>query len=168
MKVFDYIKLFFSYYCGNINYIKFKKMAKSTMKVAASMGDSFRTDIKCSHDFIIDQPKAMGGEGLGPNPMEVFLSSLPACICAIGRIIANQKRIKIRGINVEVEGDIDKDFLLGQTTEGRAGFIEIRSMVSIDADLSHEEKEAFLKEIVSRCPIADNIIHTSVVKEMIK
>ncbi len=125
------------------------------------MGDSFRTDIKCSHDFIIDQPPAMGGEGLGPNPMEVFLASLPACICAIGRIIAKQKRIKLRGIDVELEGDIDKDFLLGKTSEGRAGFTEIRTFISIDADLTEEEKEAFLKEITQRCPIADNITHTS-------
>ncbi len=143
-------------------------MAVSTIKVGAKMGDSFRTDIKCSHDFIIDQPQAMGGEGLGPNPMEVFLASLPACICAIGRIIAKQKRIKLRGINVELEGDIDKDFLLGKTSKGRAGFTEIRTFISIDADLTEEEKEAFLKEITQRCPIADNITHTSVVKGVLK
>ncbi len=138
-------------------------MGKSTMKVEAKMGSGFKTDIKCSNDFVIDQPKAMGGEGLGPNPLEVFLSSLPACICAIGRIIANQKRLKVNAINVKVEGDIDKDFLLGQTTEGRAGFTEIRSFIEIDADLSQEEKEAFLQEVVTRCPIADNIINASLV-----
>ncbi len=143
-------------------------MATTTMKIQAKMGDSFRTDVKCSHDFIIDQPQAMGGEDLGPNPMEIFLASLPACICAIGRIISRQKRMKVRGINVEVEGDIDKDFLLGKTTEGRAGFTEIRSFVTIDADLTKEEKEDFLKEIIRRCPIADNITHTTVVKEMVK
>lgn len=143
-------------------------MAISTLKLSAEMGNSFKTDIHCSNDFIIDQPKAMGGEGLGPNPMEIFLSSLPACICAVGRIIAAQKRIKLNGIKVEVEGDLDKDFLMGKTTEGRAGFTEIRSFVEIDADMTKEEKEAFLHEITNRCPIADNMMHTSVVKEIVK
>ena len=142
-------------------------MAISTLKLSASMKSKFKTDVSCSHNFIIDQPKAMGGDGLGPNPMEIFLSSLPACICAIGRIIANQKKIKLNAIDVEVEGDIDKDFLLGKTEEGRAGFTEIRTFVDIDADMSITEKEEFLKEITKSCPIADNMMHTSVIKEKI-
>ena len=113
-------------------------MALSTLKVSAEMGNSFATKINCSHPFVIDQPKIAGGNNEGPNPLEVFLSSLPACICAIGRIIALQRRIELRGIAVELEGDIDKDFLLGKASEGRAGFTEIRTMVSIDADtMSH-------------------------------
>jgi len=123
--------------------------------------------VNCSHSFVIDQPKAGGGNDEGPNPLEIFLSSLPACICAIGRIIANQKRIELRGIDVEVEGDIDKDFLLGKTNEGRAGFTEIRSYVNIDADMTKEEKEEFLQEIAKRCPIADNIKEKSVIKPVV-
>lgn len=142
-------------------------MATSTMKVSAVMGNQFSTQINCSHSFIIDQPKMAGGNDEGPNPLEIFLASLPACICAIGRIIANQRRITLRGINVEVEGDIDKDFLMGKTTEGRAGFTEIRSFVSIDADLTLAEKEAFLNDIATRCPIADNMKFTSTVKPVI-
>ena len=126
------------------------------------MGSSFTTRIDCSHPFVIDQPKAAGGKDEGPNPLEIFLASLPACICAIGRIIANQRRIDLHGMEVEVEGDIDKDFLLGKTANGRAGFTEIKSYVHIDAAMSKEEKESFLKEIAVRCPVADNIKHESV------
>ncbi len=108
-----------------------------------------------------------GGNDEGPNPLEIFLCSLPACICAIGRIIAQQKRIKLHGITVTAEGDIDKDFLLGKTTEGRAGFTEIRSYVDIDADMTTEEKQRFLKEIEVRCPIADNIAKSSVIKPVV-
>ncbi len=143
-------------------------MAISTIKLGASMKKGFKTEIDCSQNFIIDQPKGMGGEDAGPNPLEIFLSSLPACICAIGRVVANQNRIKLRGINVEVEGDIDKDFLMGKTSEGRAGFVEIRTLVDIDADMSLEEKEKYLEEITKRCPIADNMIFTTNVKEKIK
>lgn len=137
-------------------------MTISTIKVGAEMGANFTTQIKCSHSFVIDQPKMAGGNHEGPNPLEIFLSSLPACICAVGRIIATQRKIDLRGIEVQVEGDIDKDFLLGKTIEGRAGFTEIRSFVNIDADMTIAEKEAFLKEIAVRCPIADNIAHSSV------
>lgn len=142
-------------------------MAISTMKVSAEMGTGFSTKINCSHPFIIDQPKTGGGDDEGPNPLEVFLATLPACICTIGRIIAKQKRINLRGIDVAVEGDIDKDFLLGKTQEGRSGFTEIRSFVNIDADMTKEEKDEFLKEIESRCPIADNMAQTTVLKPVV-
>ena len=137
------------------------------MKVSAEMGTGFSTKINCSHPFIIDQPKAGGGDDEGPNPLEVFLATLPACICAIGRIIANQKRINLRGIDVALEADIDKDFLLGKTQEGRSGFTEIRSFVNIDADMTKEEKDEFLKEIELRCPIADNMAQTTVLKPVV-
>ncbi len=142
-------------------------MAISTVKVSASMKDSFRTEIDCSNPFVIDQPKAGGGNNEGPNPLEVFLSSLPACVCALGRIIAMQKRINLRGIEATVEGDIDKDFLMGITKEGRAGFTDIRLSVNIDADMSMEEKQAFFEEIEERCPIADNILNnTKIIAEL--
>jgi len=99
--------------------------------------------------------------------MEIFLASLPACICAIGRIIANQKRLDVRSIDVDVEGSIDKDFLLGKTEDGRAGFTEIVTNVKVDADMTQEEKEAFVEEIERRCPIADNIVTQSTLKTIV-
>ncbi len=96
--------------------------------------------------------------------MEFFLSSLAGCVCAIGRIISNQRKLNVRSINVKLEGDIDKDFLLGVTQEGRAGFEEFRMKVDIDADMTDEEKMNFLNDIAKRCPVADNIKELSVVK----
>lgn len=142
-------------------------MTISTVKLGAKVREGFKTEIECSHNFIIDQPKQGGGQDLGPNPLEIFLSSLPACICAIGRIISNQKRLNVRGIDVKVEGDIDKDFLMGKTDEGRAGFTEIRTYIDVDADMTTGEKQAYIEEIERRCPIADNITNTSSIKAIL-
>lgn len=136
-------------------------MALSTVSATAVMKDSFRTEINCSNPFVIDQPIAGGGKNEGPNPLEVFIATLPACICAIGRIIAMQRGITLRGIEAHAEGDIDKNFLLGKTTEGRAGFVAIRANVKIDADMTEDEKKAFVHEIEKRCPIADNMAGTT-------
>ena len=128
------------------------------------MGSGFRTEIQCSHPFVIDQPKASGGTDEGPNPLEVFLASLPGCISALARIIATQRKIELRGVEVIVEGDIDKDFLLGLTTKGQAGFTEIRTCVKVDADMTEVEKNSYLKEIELRCPISDNMANKSTVE----
>jgi uncharacterized OsmC-like protein len=133
------------------------RMALSTIKVKTEVQQGFETKVSCGHDFVIDQPEAAGGKNAGPNPLDVFLSSLGGCICAVGKIISNQKKLGVRGISVEVNGEIDKDFLLGKTTDGRAGFTEITMLVDVDADMSVEEKQGFISEIQTRCPIADNI-----------
>ena len=136
-------------------------MAK-TLTTTASWNGGMRIDAKAgNHLVIVDQPKGMGGQNEGANPMEYFLISLAGCIGTIGAIIANQERIKLNAINIDIEGDYDPAYLLGKTKEGRAGFTEIRTWVDIDADMTKEEKEAFLARIDARCPISDNMINNT-------
>jgi uncharacterized OsmC-like protein len=142
-------------------------MALSQVSVCCEMKQGFRTEVTASHNFIIDQPKTLGGTDEGANPLEVFLSSLGGCVCAIGRIIAMQRKMDVRAITCKVEGDIDKSVLMGKSKEGRAGFTEIRTYVNIDADMTLEEKQSYLEEIESRCPIADNILHLSTIKPIV-
>jgi uncharacterized OsmC-like protein len=78
--------------------------------------------------------------------------------------VAMQERIELRGFSVEIEGDYDTDFLLGKTQEGRAGFIEIREKVIIDADLTDEEKKSFFEKLHSRCPVTDTILNQTSIK----
>jgi len=110
-----------------------------------------------NHKVIIDQPEAGGGQNCGANPLEYLFFSLAGCIITIGHIIAKKRRFPIRNIQVRVEGDLDADVLMGKSTAQRAGFTGIRVITSIDADMTQEEKEQFLKDVDARCPISDNI-----------
>ncbi len=115
----------------------------------------------------IDQPKPWG-ENKGPTPLEYFLFAIVGCIITIGKNVAEEKNISLQGINVTIEGKLNVDYLNGLTKEGRAGYTEINVIVDIDAPLTYEEKEAFLKEVDSRCPISDNITHSSEIKLKVK
>ena len=75
----------------------------------------------------------------------------------VGRIIARQKRITLRAMEVSVDGDVDMEVLLGKSKANRPGFGGIRVVVKIDADLSPEEKKVFLAELEARCPVSDNL-----------
>ena len=141
----------------------------NTINVKGNIKENYRTEIECSHNFVLDQPPSAGGQGEGPNPLELLLSSLAGCFCAIGKIISNQNQLNIRGMNVKIEGDINKSYLLGKTRVGRAGFTEIRSYVTVDADMTDHEKADFVKEIERRCPIADNMLNsTELITLMVK
>uniref|UniRef100_A0A7C3J6M0 OsmC family peroxiredoxin n=1 Tax=candidate division WOR-3 bacterium TaxID=2052148 RepID=A0A7C3J6M0_UNCW3 len=117
---------------------------------------TIESDIR-GHKIYVDQPQGMGGVDKGPTPLEYLFVSLGGCIASIARIVANQRGLKIENFKVDVSGDVDLDTLLGKSRENRAGFLKIIVKVSFDSDMTKEEKEKFLEEVDSRCPISDNI-----------
>lgn len=128
------------------------------IKIIARIEEGFKTECKTrEHSVIIDQPEAAGGENAGPSPLEYLFFSLAGCISAIGRIIANQQKLPLNGMDIEISGELNTAGLLGKETGDRIGFQNINASVKIDADMSKKEKEEFLAEIDSRCPISDNI-----------
>ena len=145
-------------------------MAKmKTISVEAKLDEKFKVEVKAGEQImIVDQPKAGGGTDAGASPLEYLFASLAGCIGTVARIIAMQKRIPLRGMNIKVEGALDLETLLGKSRENRAGFTGIKVMLAIDSDMSREQKEEFVKEIDSRCPISDNIVNiTPVVIEIV-
>lgn len=142
---------------------------RKTDTINSTWKGGMRVDIQArNHTLIVDQPPAMGGKDEGPNPLEYQLFALGGCLGTIAAIIAKQERIQLRGFSAMVEGDLDTDFLMGKTTEGRPGYTEIRVTADIDADMTDEEKEAFLHKVDARCPVSDNLLNTSKIVFTIK
>lgn len=137
-------------------------MAMKTLRATGHMGAGMTIEIMCGeHKVYMDQPKNAGGADLGPAPPELILAAYAGCVGSIGRIIAFQEKITLRGMTFVVEADYDPDRLLGRKTEARPGFQEMRLKVNIDADLNDEAKQAFLDKIEQRCPVGDNLINST-------
>ncbi len=133
-------------------------MPIKTVSVDAALIEGFKIETKSrQHISIVDQPSAGGGTDAGPTPLEYLFVSLAGCVVTIGQIIARQRRLPVRNIEVHVEGELDTDVLMGKTKDVRAGFQNIRVITKIDADMSQAEKESFLRDVDARCPISDNI-----------
>ncbi|MBG0788101.1 MAG: OsmC family protein [Anaerolineaceae bacterium] len=133
-----------------------------TVKVDSTWKGGMRIDVAAgAHTLVVDQPANMGGKDEGANPLQYQLVSLGGCIGTIALIVAKQERIALKALSVAVEADLDTDFLMGKTTEGRAGFTEIRVNATIDADMTDEEKKEFLERVDARCPISDILANES-------
>lgn len=140
-------------------------MAVKTVKVESKIDSKFKLESTVSgHVIVVDQPANAGGTNAGPTPLEYLFVSLAGCIGTMGRIIAMQKQIALRGLTVSVEGDVNTDGLLGKPTTDPVGFKEIRISVDIDADLDADEKMAFAQEMEARCPVSQNLIGASRLK----
>lgn len=135
-------------------------MATKTIHVDARLTDRFtiESDVR-GHHMYIDQSKRGGGNDLGPSPLEYFFLSIGGCLVTIAKIVAHQRGIELRGMQVHVEGDLAPDVLLGRRTDIRAGFSDIRVSVDLDADLTCQEKAAFMEEVDRRCPISENVAY---------
>ncbi len=140
---------------------------KVSAEVRQSVG--FRTECRAGHhQVIVDQPASAGGTDAGPTPLELQLMALGACLAAIARIVASQRRIHLRGVTVALQGELDTDVLLGKRTDQRVGFQAIDVEMSVDADLSAEDKAAFVREVEQRCPISDNLQNSTPVRVALK
>lgn len=133
-----------------------------TIGIEAKLDEKFKIEVKAgNHTMYVDQKKAGGGTDAGATPLEYFLASLAGCIGTVARIIANQKRITLNGIDMKIEGAFDVETLLGKSKESRAGFHGIKVTLNVDSGMSKENKEAFVHEIKSRCPVSDNIANAT-------
>ena len=133
-----------------------------TVKVSAKGLEGFLIETKAgTHTAFVDQPPAMGGTDKGPTPLDYVFISLAGCLVTIAKIVANQKKIVLRNVEVEVEGELNLEVLRGQDDTDRAGFKSFKVNMKVDADLTKEEKEKFIEEVDRRCPISDNLMNTT-------
>ncbi|MFZ2289982.1 MAG: OsmC family protein [Halopseudomonas yangmingensis] len=135
-------------------------MTLKTLRAEGRMNAGMTIEVQCGqHTLYMDQPKGAGGQDKGPSPLEAILASVAGCFGTIGRYIAHQQKIELRGMQFSLEADYDPDGLLGRNLDVRPGFQELRVTVDIDADLDLPAKQAFLELIEKRCPVADNLTH---------
>jgi len=131
-----------------------------TVKVTAEGPDSWVvTTHSGKHVSIVDQPEAMGGTDSGPSPLDYMFVALGGCLVTVSKIVAGQQKIDLRDVEIEITGDLNLAVLRGQEKNERAGFTSITAKVKVDADLSKEEKKAFLEEVDKRCPVSENLMN---------
>ncbi|MCX6991661.1 MAG: OsmC family protein [Kiritimatiellaeota bacterium] len=133
-------------------------MSVKKVKIEVIQGSGFKTECRAGkHRVIIDQPANAGGTDEGPTPLDVQLMALGGCIASIGRIVAMQRHLNVRGFKIVLEGELDTDGLLGKPSDKRVGLNAITARVKIDTDLGRAEQQKLLAEIEKRCPISDNL-----------
>ena len=108
-------------------------------------------------EFILDEPKNLGGTDTGMNPVEALLNSLGACKVIVAKSFARLHKIKLKSIRIELEGELDPDGFMGKNPNAKIGFSKITTNFFIEADNTGEEIANFVDFINRTCPVADTI-----------
>lgn len=134
-------------------------MAKMrTIHIEARSDDKFGVEVKAGdRTMYVDQARSAGGADGGANPLEYLFTSLAGCIATTARIIASQKKLDLKGMDMKIEGAFDTDVLLGKRTDTRPGVTSIHVSITLDSAMSEMERKIFFQELHSRAPVADTI-----------
>ncbi len=140
-------------------------MSLATFRVTAKSENPTKTVVRARNfEMIIDEPTNLGGTDHGPNPVEFILGALSGCLTVVGHVVAKEMGFELRGVDFELAGDLDPAKFMGKAVNNRAGFQEIRVSVKADSDATDEQLAEWLKTVIDRCPVSDNIANATPVK----
>ena len=120
--------------------------------------EKYRASIQWRNGVIIaDEPEAVGGKDLGPDPYTLLLSSLVACTLSTLRMYIDRKGWVINSITVTVNMYQENNDVFTTTIERD---------ISFDALITAEQKEKLLL-IASKCPVSKILENKMVIQTTI-
>ena len=130
-----------------------EELRDDTRVVVRTGAGAFRTEVLArGHSLIADEPKAVGGENLGPTPYDLLAAALGTCTTMTLRMYADRKdwpleeaivALKHSKIHAEDEERCERE-------EARLDRLEREITLVGDLD---EAQRARLMEIADRCPV---------------
>jgi len=135
-------------------------MADIKFKAKAHSENPTKTVVEVGRfKIIVDEPKNQGGTDEGPTPVDYLLAGLAGCINVVGHVIAEEMGFELRGLGIQLEGDLNPARFLGRSKEERAGYKEIRVKINPDSDADKATLEKWLETVEDRCPVSDTFVN---------
>jgi putative redox protein len=133
--------------------------------------DGYVTDILAGkHHLLADEPISVGGTDLGPDPYDLLLSSLGACIGMTLRMYADRKQWPLEEVKVHLQHE-KRHCADSQDCEKPTSKLDhIDKVIELHGNLDKTQRERLL-EISGRCPVhrtlnAEIVINSSLADKL--
>jgi uncharacterized OsmC-like protein len=124
---------------------------------AVSTTDTAVTVKARDFEFVVDEPPALGGEDLGPNPVEYVLGALLGCLNVVVHLVAKERGVTLTSFTAKASGDLDPAKVMGKKMDIRAGYEFINVHIEVEGDADAAELDEIVRIAESRCPVSDNL-----------
>jgi len=105
-----------------------------------------------SHKILADEPTQLLGSDSAPNPQELLMAALNACM-TVGYVAgASVRGIKLYSLEIRTTGDLDLRGFLGLDEAVPAGYESIDYEVRISGDGSPEQFEEIHRAVMKTSP----------------
>lgn len=140
-------------------------MAKVTFNAVVEAKDGLTMECSSRNfNLILDEPKDLGGNDEGMNPVECLLNAIGACKGIVARSFAEAHGLNIKNIKIELSGVLDPNGFMGKDPEAKIGFSEIETNYYFESDEPNEKLKEFIKFVDKTCPVMDTIINAPELK----
>lgn len=102
---------------------------------------------------VTDSSPALAGYDLGPTAPELLLSSLASCLAHTFLIVAANRNLSYRSLEVAVQGNIDFRGVLEVDPEAPTMPQDLRYTATIDCDLDPETLASIQADVERLCPV---------------
>lgn len=118
--------------------------------VKGRLADGFTCEVRAGkHHWIADEPEAMKGLDLGPDPYAHLCAALASCTVMTLNLYARHKALPV----TEVEVHVRHHRIHAKDCNGNAGMIDqLERTIRITGDLDDKQRQRML-EIANRCPV---------------
>ncbi len=133
-------------------------VADTTWNAKVVWKGGFRSEatIRDFQPIVSDEPEALGGTDSGPNPVEQLLGALGNCLAVGYAANATAAGIGLRGLQIELGGDLDLHTFLG-LADGNAGFKNIEVQVQIESDATAEQLAELHTKVTGSSPVGHTL-----------
>jgi uncharacterized OsmC-like protein len=105
-----------------------------------------------SFTIVSDEPRELLGQDSAPNPQELLLSALNACMMVGYVAQAAIRGIRLDECRIETEGELDLRGFLGLDEEVSPGYRRIKYTVFLDGDGTREQFEEIHQAVMATSP----------------
>ena len=105
-----------------------------------------------SFTIVSDEPKQLLGGDTAPNPQELLLSAVNACMMVGYVAQASVRGITLTDCRIETEGELDLRGFLGLDDGVPAGYRRINYTVHLEGDGSREQFEEIHQAVMATSP----------------
>jgi putative redox protein len=127
-------------------------MNKLTVLVKAESEGMTLKASTAKHEIIVDEGKHMGGQDLGPNPLQTVLGALAGCENVSAHIIAREMNFDLQGLTFKIKGEFDPRGFMGDPNV-RPYFEKITVEAAVKTSESEERIQELKEKVESRCPV---------------
>lgn len=122
--------------------------------------ESFRIggqEVKRQFKINVDEPHELLGENTAPNPQELLMTALNACI-TVGYVAgAAVKGIALEKVEIETSGELDLRGFLGIDPNVKPGYESLRYIVRIKGNGTAEQFQQIHQNVIKTSPNYFNI-----------
>ncbi len=144
----------------------FKKKPEAAVyrpKVSSSHIKNLYTETRVREHLVkSDYAEAAGGDNQAPNPIELLLAALAACIEAAFYEFAVHEGFTIHSLSVDAEGALDLRGLF-MIDDVPAGFRDVKYTFNIETPDDEKKIRELAEMVISHCPVVDSLIKPTAV-----